>query len=260
MCTLVIGRDLPAKGVVWLAANRDEDPRRPTDPPGVLREAPRLAGGRDRAAGGTWLALRERRAAVAVLNRRPAPGLPPAPPGGDAPRSRGLLALDVAAVEAGSDGPEALAAAALEAAQRALVLDRYAPFTLLFASPAACWVLGQPGPGPARVVQLEPGWHVLTHSDLDDRDEPRTASLLRELAGWQGRDDAGIEAGLAALMRRHGGDAPAVCIHDGPMPTVSSSLIRLSSSEARYAHAEGRPCETEYRDRSELLAASSRAG
>src|SRR5262249_29501637 len=69
MCTLILGVEVVASGSVLLAANRDEDPARPADPPGVLSESPRLVGGRDRRAGGTWLAVRERRAVVALLNR-----------------------------------------------------------------------------------------------------------------------------------------------------------------------------------------------
>src|SRR6266850_923872 len=95
--------------MVVIAANRDEDPARPSDPPGVLNESPRLVGGRDRRAGGTWLAVRERRAAVAMLNRRGVAGDAPGRPGagagvavgrgaagGDTLRSRGLLTLEVA--------------------------------------------------------------------------------------------------------------------------------------------------------------------
>ncbi|MGH7732039.1 MAG: NRDE family protein, partial [Candidatus Eiseniibacteriota bacterium] len=99
MCTLIIGRDVVAPGTVLLAANRDEDPARPSDPPAVLRETPRLIGGRDRRAGGTWLAVRESRAVVAILNRRDRSG-EPAPPAPDR-RSRGALVLEVAA--AGED-------------------------------------------------------------------------------------------------------------------------------------------------------------
>src|SRR5262245_22378254 len=97
MCTMIVGRDVVAPGSVLVAANRDEDPTRPADPPAVLIEAPRVVGGRDRRAGGTWLAVREARAVVAILNRRDRSGEPaPASPGR---RSRGLLAFDVAGVD-----------------------------------------------------------------------------------------------------------------------------------------------------------------
>ncbi|HKQ57135.1 MAG TPA: NRDE family protein, partial [Candidatus Eisenbacteria bacterium] len=79
MCTLILGRDVVAPGTVLLAANRDEDPRRPSAPPMVLRERPRLVGGRDLQAGGTWLAVRDARAMVAILNRRDRSGGPSPP-------------------------------------------------------------------------------------------------------------------------------------------------------------------------------------
>ena len=47
VCTLVIGFHTVAKDSVLLAANRDEDPSRPSAPPGVLLEAQRVVGGRD---------------------------------------------------------------------------------------------------------------------------------------------------------------------------------------------------------------------
>src|SRR5580765_3334545 len=58
MCTVLVGRDVTGPGEILVAANRDEDPARPSDPPGILLDSPRLVGGRDRIAGGTWLAVR----------------------------------------------------------------------------------------------------------------------------------------------------------------------------------------------------------
>src|SRR5262249_58052465 len=129
VCTLLIGRDVTGPGQVLIAANRDEDPARPTDAPRVLVESPRIVGGRDRLAGGTWLALRaphaggagDLPAAVMLLNRPPIPRA--APPR----RSRGLLVLDVAAA---SDPRRAALAAQASGA--------VAPCPLAVPSPAAC--------------------------------------------------------------------------------------------------------------------------
>src|SRR5262245_50190673 len=129
MCTLVIGRDVVAPGTVLVAANRDEDPARPSLPPGVLGERPRLVGGSDRLAGGTWLAIREGRALVAILNRRDVSHLANEPaPRDPERRSRGLLVLDVARAE-GDDLAQAASARALAALEAA----RYAPFTMVCA-------------------------------------------------------------------------------------------------------------------------------
>ena len=272
MCTLVIGRDVVSTGSVLVAANRDEDPSRPSDPPGVLGRAPWLAGGRDRRAGGTWLAVREARAVVAILNRRDRSGEPAPPDPGR--RSRGALVLEVASVGEAPVAPAAapemqvdrlrevagdgLALAALARALSAFAEARYAPCTLLFASPGASWLAALDAEGPPRVAPIAPGWHVLTHADLDDPTEPRTAWLVRELAGFSPRSREEAERRLDELLRSHGDPAagiPPVCLHAGRMVTVSSSSVWLAAGEARYRHADGRPCEHPFEDRSSLLRA-----
>jgi len=272
MCTLILGRDLPAPGQILIAANRDEDPARPSEPPRVLREIPRLVGGRDVVAGGTWLAVRagvptgpaETRiagrwtapAAVMLLNRPPLAGRPPGR------RSRGLLVMDVAAADdpllAARDagrGTEANPAAG-DAAR----WSDYGPCTLVFASPESCWLMVLPGDGPARMAEISPGWHVITHAELDDPREPRTAWLVERLRGLAPRSAEQALDELARLLAQHGtvenaGDAasPAVCIHGGRMPTVSASLVLLSRERVLYRHANGRPCEHAFADQGSLL-------
>jgi len=250
VCTLIIGLDTVAPGCVMLAANRDEDPARPSEPPGVLREEPRVVGGRDRLKGGTWLAIRERRAAVAMLNRREDPLT--ADPGR---RSRGLLALEVAAAGDGS------VEATLRFARDAVRDAGYAPFSMLFASPEGCWLLWSDGARTLEVASLRPGWHALTHSDLDDPEEPRTRWLLGRLAHFAPPTPAEAERHLLDLLRAHGGaaspgdePAPPVCLHAGRMQTVSSSLVYLARDEVRYVHIEGRPCTGAAVDCTPLLA------
>ena len=277
MCTLIIGRDVVAPGTVLLAANRDEDPARPSDPPGVLNGSPRLVGGRDRRAGGTWLAVRETRAVVAILNRRDRSGEPAPPAPGR--RSRGSLVLEVAA--AGEDDPSGAVSAAdaleplratgaaglsrgaLLRALAALVAGRYAPCTLVFAAPEGSWLMALESDGPPRVEPLAAGWHVLTHADLDDPREPRTAWLVRELAGFRPGSPDEAERRLDELLRSHGdpvAGVPAVCLHLGRVVTVSSSSVWLAPGQARYRHAEGRPCEHAFLDQSHLLSAPVAGG
>jgi hypothetical protein len=247
---------------VLLAANRDEDPSRPADPPGILNDHPRVVGGRDRRAGGTWLAVREGRAVVAILNRRDRSG-EPAPPSPDR-RSRGALVLEVAmaseppAIVPRPGGPPTgthLPAAALRRAVEAVSWvsggARYSPCTLVFAAPEAGWLMSLEGDAAPRFEPLETGWHVLTHADLDDPDEPRTAWLVGELEGFRPRSLGEAEGRLEELLRSHGDPAsggPAVCLHQGRMVTVSSSSVWLAPGEARYRHAEGRPCEHPFVD------------
>jgi hypothetical protein len=259
MCTVIVGRDVVSPASVLLWANRDEDPSRPTDPPGVLRENPRLVGGRDRRSGGSWLAVRETRAVVALLNRRPSPG---GPPPADL-RSRGLLVLDVASATVGAGAPPVpalagagpLPRAAWDVARQSAREHRYGPCTLLFAAPKACWLMAIESDHEPRFEAIPTGWHVITHADLDDPGEPRTAALLTRLAGFRPRSVAEAEARLDDLLRSHGDETglPPVCLHEGRMVTVSASTVWLTDSEARYRHAEGRPCEHPFVDRSSLL-------
>lgn len=238
MCTLILGREVMGPGTLLLAANRDEDPARPTDPPLVLHGSPRVVGGRDRIAGGTWLALREGPRVVALLNRYDPSG------GRVATRSRGLLTLDAA------KAPEE---ALRERALQLVAAERYAPFTLLVASARECWMLVLHD-GPPRIVDVERGWHVLTHRELDDPSEPRAAYLVGRLREARPRDAADAEALTMGLLREHGGSgSPPVCLHEGRMRTVSSSVIAIGTDGVRYLHAEGRPCEHAYADRTRLL-------
>ena len=280
MCTLIVGREVLGAGTLLVAANRDEDPARSSEPPGLLSGVPHVAGGRDVLAGGTWLAVRERRAVVAVLNRRDSAGEagppiagtePAAPPSADAVgrthasrRSRGLLALDAATAEApeGSDG--ALAEAVLERALQALDERGYAPFSLAFLAPGRGWLLSLRTGAAPRLEEIAPGWHALTHADLDDRGEPRTARLMEALAGFRPRDEDGAIAGLRRLLSLHEdpasagapGRGAAVCVHRGRAVTVSSAIVSIAPAGARYLHAEGFPCEVAPADRSRLLAGS----
>ena len=282
MCTLIIGYQALGPGSLAIGANRDEDPSRPSDPPMILRLDPRVVGGRDRLAGGTWLAIRERRAVIAMLNRRPTirqappsdrskPTSPAAPP--PPLRSRGLLTLDVAsageAAASSSSGPFAdpLASAALATAFGALRSARYGPFSLAFVAPEACWVLAHEEGTEDRVQSVDAGWHVLTHQDLDDVSEPRSARLLRELRDWKPVSLDDVERGLEARLGEHTAPDPTdpsrleppVCIHEGRMVTVSCSVVCWTPHETRYRHVEGRPCERPFEDRSGLLYQPSRA-
>ena len=276
MCTLIIGRGVVAPDTVLIGANRDERPDRPSDGPGLLCDLPPVVGGRDREGGGTWLAVREGRSAVAVLNRRDTAGAT----GGRPRRSRGLLALDVAAVAPGFalqldpagerrellarihsvSGP-GLAHAALCRAFAALWEADYAPFSLVFADLQEAWLLTLDADRVPRCQPIPNGWHVLTHADLDDETDPRTARLLYDLAFFHPLSLEKAEQRVGDLLRSHGLDrgiahprpVPPVCLHEGPMTTVSSTLLFLAPDRARYLHAEGRPCERRFADHSHLL-------
>ena len=248
MCTLILGVEVLGPNTLLLGANRDESPDRPAEGPRVLLDSPRVVGGRDRLAGGTWLAVREGRFVAALMNRRP-PGSGPGGPA--APRSRGLLCLETAAAPGD--------ASFLDAALASFDGHAYGHCSLVGVGTdgEAWWIHVGGGSGPPRVSGIPRGWHVITHEDLDDRSEPRTRAVLDALGDWvPATAELAIER-IARILRRHNGEgAESVCLHRDRFPTVSSSILALGAlgEPPKYLHAAGPPCMTPYADVSHLLA------
>lgn len=92
MCLIAIARGSSAKFPLVIAANRDELYSRPTEPAQVWEDDPRVVGGRDLRAGGSWLALRQGGRFAAVTNVRKA--------GREGGPSRGMLVTDFVRGEA----------------------------------------------------------------------------------------------------------------------------------------------------------------
>jgi transport and Golgi organization protein 2 len=201
MCTVLIrfrpGDPTPLR----FGAVRDEFVDRAWDPP-AAHWGDRLLGGRDRAAGGTWLAVDPDAPAVAaILNgvRLPLPtdGVRP---------SRGGLPL---AVLRGKPLPDP---------------GRFDGFHLVLATPLAVRVWSWDGTGLVDRL-LTPGDHVIVNQGVD-RAAPAVAGLL---AGTGDRDEdwwalLGAEAVLVdrtAAGRRYG--------------STSTSLVTLDRAGPRYA-------------------------
>jgi len=87
MCLIVVGWRVHPDYPLVVAANRDEFYARPSVDAGRWPEAPRIIGGIDREAGGTWLGIAENGRFAAVTNVRE-PGVP------QGERSRGHLPRD----------------------------------------------------------------------------------------------------------------------------------------------------------------------
>ena len=90
MCTLAIYHRLFPGLPIVVAANRDEFLARPTRDPYLLSSSPRIFGGQDEVAGGSWLTLSGNGLVVGVLNRRVAL------PADETRASRGHLCLELA--------------------------------------------------------------------------------------------------------------------------------------------------------------------
>ena len=165
MCTILLAWRCHPDAPVILAANRDELIARASAAPGVLSASPLVMGGRDLVAGGTWLAVDAGGTVCAVTNRHPATGKP-APPD-PTRRSRGEIPLSL------------LTGAARDIAARLAVLGpgRYNPVNVAWVSAERALVAEVDDSGPVRVIDLQPGAHVLTTGDLDDRALPKVAML-----------------------------------------------------------------------------------
>lgn len=249
MCTLVLlrrpGHDWP----LMVAANRDEMNTRPWKPPGRWwDDRPEVVAGLDELAGGTWLGVNDTGVVAAILNRigtlGPAPGK----------RSRGELVLEALDHADAADAARALAH---------LDGDSYRSFNMVVADNRdAFWVRADGR--RVEVRGIEPGLHMLSALDLDDRSSPRIAAYLDRFAAARppSPDPAHPQGGewseWQALMADTGGrgpdgeEAPAMCfLRPDGFGTVSASLIALPAPERAEAgrvwrFAAGRPDRAEY--------------
>lgn len=231
MCTVIL---LSQPGEAWptlVAANRDERLDRAWDLPGAWwPDHPDIIGGRDRSAGGTWMALNRAGVMAAVLNR---PGsLGPAP----GKRSRGelpLLAL--------TGAPTAAAAARRITA---LPADAWRPFNMVLADRRGGIFLRGLGAGRPEALPLPAGVSMVTAHDPNDLASPRTRRHLPRFRAapppdpdrddWQSWEvllaDDGHEGGIAEALR-----VPPV----GGFGTVSASLLALGTGRSLWRFAAG---------------------
>jgi len=249
VCTLValfqVHRDHP----LVIAANRDEFYARRTSGPQLLRDQPRVIGGRDEEKGGTWLGASEHGFFVGLTNQRSL--APPNP----ALASRGEVVL------------EALAQPGLPAAVRFLgALDgrAYNAFNLLVGDAERLVVAyARPEAAGLELEELPAGIWALPNDRLGSRDFPkidRATELARPLAAlsWDAlvpRAQALLgdhelppslpEGALARLQ--------ALCVHTPAYGTRSASLLAFSARGLeRYHHAEGPPCQAPLAPRADL--------
>jgi hypothetical protein len=230
MCTVIL---LYRPGHPWpvlVAANRDERLDRPWDPP--VEYWPGLVGGRDRLAGGTWMAVNRHGVMAAVLNRVGSLG----PTAGK--RSRGELPL-MALAEESADG-----AARLVAGWDAGV---WRPFNLVLADRHGGFFAAGLGEGRPEVTPLPAGLSMITAWPPND---PASARAMRHLPRWRAApapespDDWGAWPGLLADQ----GGNPAEALNVPPRAgfgTVCASLLGLGAA-TRWDFAAGPPHLAEF--------------
>ena len=155
MCLLVFAWQTEPGHPLVVGANRDERLERPAQSICVLRDRhPRVLGGRDALAGGTWLAVNEY-GVVAGLTNRPSPG------GRDpSKRSRGELPLIAADRRSAKEAVE-------ELCHRVRPGD-YNPAWLLIGDRRSLHYVELAIDRKPVVRDLQPGIHVLENAGLDE--------------------------------------------------------------------------------------------
>ncbi|HKD89611.1 MAG TPA: NRDE family protein [Streptosporangiaceae bacterium] len=254
MCLLIAMFGMVPDAPLQVAANRDERFDRPAVPITVLRERqPRILGGRDELAGGTWLAVNEHGVVAGLTNQPSFNGRDPAK------RSRGELPLAFASW--------ASAAEAVEKVSAALDPASYNPCWMLVGDRETLFFIGIAGAGKPEVEQLGPGLHVLENSPLRPR-SAKAAFVTQLVTKALAQHDAGAAGAIAALetvLRDHrpaitepltdsaGRVRPpelsAACVHGEGYGTRSAMTVSVPASGLPSVRvADGRPCEHDLRD------------
>ena len=187
MCLVAVARHAHPRWPLVLLANRDEFHARPSAPAHWWEDLPGVLGGRDLAAGGSWLAV-SRAGRFAVITNQPARRTGRRPD-----LSRGSLVRNfVAAASPPMEWLERLAAAAAD----------YAGFCLVAGDTAG--VLALASPGPASPLPLGPGVFAISNAPLEER-WPKVEQLREELTR---RLAHGGELSAEALLAMIGPPAP----------------------------------------------------
>lgn len=152
MCLILVGVAAKPGSRVFLLANRDEQHARASSAAAPWSEDPRVIGGRDLVAGGSWLAVRGDGRFAAVTNLRNLHAGPPPP----APQSRGALVRDFVL----GDQPAGHWLDQLRAR-----INQFAPFNLIVGDAEGVRVLDG-GSGVHR--PLEPGLHAVSNGPVDE--------------------------------------------------------------------------------------------
>jgi hypothetical protein len=236
MCLLIVIREIVPQWPLVIAANRDERYDRPSEPPRLINDQPGVFGGRDKVAGGTWLAVNQHGMIGAIANR----------PLGDGPRkstrSRGLLCLD-AAHERSPIAVADMIGSALEA-------DDYDGFTLVCATASGANAFYYDG--SLREKSLGRGVFVVTTGDANDRSEVKTGHALELIGSAQPETLNEWIALLEEVCRDHAGGPPGLetlCMHGSEGGTRSSAILAFHETDPQcnlFRYCPGKPCETPY--------------
>jgi uncharacterized protein with NRDE domain len=254
VCLLVFAWEPDGEYPLLVAANRDERLERPAHAIDVLSEqGPRILGGRDDLAGGTWLAVNEH-GVVAGLTNRPAPG------GRDlTKRSRGELPLLLAS--------HPTAGGAVADLLETVLPGQYNPAWLLVGDRNSLFYVELATDLAPIAVALTPGIHILENVALSDP-SPK-ADRVRSRVAEGCRQGSSVWDALPSVLADHVlppgaatatfGDkrsprpeaTMAACVHTDDYGTRSSAMVRVYAEQDRRPDmlvADGPPCSTGFVD------------
>lgn len=247
MCILMLIYKKIKDYPIVIAANRDEYYERPSQGPQLLGECPKIWGGRDLRAHGTWLGVNSCGLTVGLTNRRQRSKLPHDPQ----KRSRGLICLEALQYHTAS---KAVSSLSLEAR------NSYNPFNMLAADDAGLWWVAYHD--KAYIYPLQPGLHILANGNINDFNTIRIRRVQHLIKNYIDITLQELLPLLEDVCRDHEPDVQdheTICMHraEENYGTVSSTLLALQSQKGAkppvYYYAAGHPCTVPYQDYSSLL-------
>ncbi|MGA2519926.1 MAG: NRDE family protein [Acidimicrobiales bacterium] len=250
MCLLVVVWRLDPGAPLVVGANRDERLDRPASATTVLRaSSPRILGGRDEVAGGTWLAVNEHGVVAGLTNRPAREGRDPSK------RSRGELPLALASQRSAASAVDDFVTSERPA--------DYNPAWLLVADRTDAFAIDMTGGDAPLATTLGPGLHVLENNPFGSA-SPKVEQVRALLGDAPERGGEELRARLASVLADHhvpaddSGRRPetlAACVHADDYGTRSSTLVVVPADAAArpvVEVADGHPCTTAFVDVSAL--------
>jgi uncharacterized protein with NRDE domain len=239
VCTLTFAWQTFEDAPLVVAANRDEQVGRPSEPPARRDWERPVVAPQDSEAGGTWIGYNDGGVFVAITNRWIDEEL-----AGD--RSRGLLVRDALTHETAED--------AVRFVERDLVERAYQGFNLVVADEAAALLVEYDG--RTRVRNFDPGVHAVVNvgadgdytipghrPDIGQQQAENADAVLTELRPEPGESGREWLDRAAAVIADH---EYGVCVHGDGFGTRSSSLLHFGRDGVDYEFADGPPCETDF--------------
>ncbi|HEY1618682.1 MAG TPA: NRDE family protein [Streptosporangiaceae bacterium] len=247
MCLVIALSGVVPGAPLIVAANRDERYARPSVALAVLREhGPRVLGGQDQMAGGSWLAVNEHGVVAALTNQRLE--TPPDP----AKRTRGDIPLAFTGYPT--------AAQAVQEVCASLVSSEYNPCWLLVGDSRELYSVDVTGGTRPRVTRLEPGMHVLENVPLGSDSAKAAQIAARVTAERAARANGGsgeavqrsATGALATVLSQHD-EAPGAagrpdrspaCVHTADVGTRSTTIVTVPPVGPPILRvSDGPPCQ-----------------